>query len=111
MTLITERDLIEKTHFDVILLINGVGKSRFIDFVRAIKNKKDWSENLCGGYYCIDEKGEFYELESDEGNTLRLTYEQFVNYVIIAAKQYMSVCEDEDEKLVIKEILQNFVGS
>ena len=86
-----------------------VNKRGFVDAGELNKNKKDWSENLCGAYYCIDDEGELYELESDEGETLRLTYEQFAYYVMMASEKYISVWATEDEKLVIQELLQSFL--
>ena len=100
MNLMFEKDLVNKAHLNVALLINGVSKKRFISFVEAIIQKQSWPENLCSCFFHEDGSGGIYEFEADddeENDILWLPYADVLPYLKFACEKYKELYADPDE--------------
>ncbi len=94
----------------IILLINTVSMSKFENFIKAVNQRKDWNEELCCCHFeIVDENKGYYLFETFEGNTYKLSYEQFLEYVKLAIIRYYLGSKNDEMKISLKETIKNTV--
>ena len=94
----------------IIFLINSVSMSEFENFIKSIEQKKNWYEELCCCYFEIgSDNKEYYRFETFEGNTYKLNYEKFIEYVSLAIIRYYSGNISDKMKKSIKETIKNTI--
>ena len=94
----------------IILLINSVSMSKFEKFIKAIDQKEDWIEELCSCYFETENNNkEYYRFETFEGNTYKLFYEKFIEYVKLAIIRYYLGNKSDEMKKSLKETKKNTI--
>ena len=94
----------------ILLLINTVSMSKFNEFVETINQKGDWSEELCCCYFeTAEENEEYYRFETFEGDTYKLLYEKFLNYVRLAIIRYYLGSKSDEARNTLRETIKNTV--
>lgn len=94
----------------IVLLINTISMSNFNTFVTNICQKKNWSEELCCCYFETQDDGyEYYRFETFEGDTYKLSYEKFLDYVKLAIIRFYLGSEDDGIKKSIADTVKNTV--
>ncbi len=94
----------------ILLLINTVSMSKFEDFVENIISKKDWYEELCCCYFESNNNGdEIYRFETFEGDTYKMSYNNFLSYVKLAIIRYYLGSDTDEMKERLKEKIKNTV--
>ncbi|MFI3230937.1 MAG: hypothetical protein R3Y29_05255 [bacterium] len=109
MNLISSKNLLNKNHSNVALLINNVSKNSFIAFIKAIIQKQSWSENLCSCDFHINESQYIYIFEADDDNEediLYISYIDVLHYVKYVAQKYIDMCNDEEEIFEINNLIK-----
>lgn len=94
----------------IILLINGISMSEFENFIKAVDKKEDWIEELCCCYFETENyKKEYYRFETFEGNTYKLSYEKFIEYVKLAIIRYYLGNKSDEIKKSLRETIKNTI--
>lgn len=93
----------------ICILINSISMSRFDNFIKAIDKKEDWIEELCGCYFKKENNKEYYEFETFEGNTYKLSYEKFIEYVKLAIIRYYLGNKSDEMKKSLKATIKNTI--
>ena len=94
----------------IILLINSVSMSKFEKFIKAIDQKEDWIEELCSCYFETENNNnEYYRFDTFEGNTYKLFYEKFIEYVKLAIIRYYLGNKSDEMKKSLKETIKNTI--
>lgn len=111
MNLIVENDLKNEKDFDIILLINSISESKFNSFIKKISSKSNWSEELCCCYFETSDNSEYYRFETFEGNSFKLTYDEFLYYVRLAIIRYFLECKTYENKKILEDVIKNTILS
>lgn len=93
----------------ICILINSISMSRFDNFIKAIDKKEDWIEELCCCYFKKENNKEYYEFETFEGNTYKLSYEKFIEYVKLAIIRYYLGNKSDEMKKSLKATIKNTI--
>ena len=93
----------------IILLINSISMSRFDNFIKAIDKKEDWIEELCCCYFEKESNKEYYGFETFDGNTYKLSYEKFIEYVKLAIIRYYLGNKSDEMKKSLKATIKNTI--
>ena len=94
----------------ILLLINAVPISKFDEFIKAIDKKKGWFEELCCCYFeTINGNEEYYRFETFEGDTYKLSYEKFLDYVRLSIIRYYLGVECNEIKESLREKIKGTV--
>ena len=94
----------------IILLINSVSMSKFENFIKTVDKKEDWIEELCCCYFEKENNNkEYYRFETFEGNTYKLSYEKFIEYVKFAIIRYYLGNKSDEMKKSLKETIKNTI--
>jgi len=94
----------------ILLLINTVSMSKFNKFIETINQKGNWFEELCCCYFEVTEENEgYYRFETFEGNTYKLSYEKFLDYVRLAIIRYYLGSKSNEVRNMLKETIKNTV--
>ena len=109
MNLLFNYDFKKEEEFDVILLINAVTESKISSFVNTISSKGNWSEELCCCYFEKNGNNECYRFETFEGNSFRINYNKFVDYVSLAIIRYLLGCKVEENIVLFKKSIRNTI--
>ena len=100
MNLIYEKDLKSESHFCVILIFNHFNKSSFRDLKQAIMEKKPLVAELCSAVYEEVGLNEQYRLESDEGETVIIPYDDMLFYLNLAVQRFIDIYAANSEQLI-----------
>ena len=94
----------------ILLLINTISMSKFNTFVETISRKGNWSEELCCCYFETAKGNEkYYRFETFEGDTYKLSYEKFLDYVRLAIIRYYLGSKSDEAKKLLRETIKNTV--
>ncbi|MBQ3408395.1 MAG: hypothetical protein IJH12_04225 [Clostridia bacterium] len=93
----------------IILLINSISVSEFEKFIKAIDKKEDWIEELCCCYFETENNKDYYRFETFEGNTYKLFYEKFIEYVKLAIIRYYLGNKSDEMKKSLRETIKNTI--
>lgn len=94
----------------ILLLINTIPMSKFSQFIHNIDQKKNWSEELCCCYFENDNcNNSYYRFETFEGNTYKLSYDDFLEFVRLAIIRFYLGSKEDEMQLSIKDSIANTV--
>lgn len=93
----------------ILLILNTVPMSKFNSFITSIDKKANWSEELCCCYYEQINENESYRFETFEGDTFRLSYQDFLKYVKLAIIRFYLGCEEDNMKKSILSSIENTI--
>lgn len=106
LNLLYEEDLKDKNHFCVILVFNHFNKNSFINFIQSIIEKKPLIAELCTAEYEEVRLNKQYRFESDEGETVIVSYVDVLFYLKLATQKFVDVYADNNEKKIIEKLLE-----
>lgn len=93
----------------VVLLINSIPACHFKKFIECVDKKENWAVDLCWCYFeKSDDNKEYYQFETLEDNTYRMSYDDFVDIVKLAIIRFY-LGTDDVNKESIKEYIKNTV--
>lgn len=94
----------------IILLINSVPISKFESFINKIIQKENWSEELCCCYFESEgENVELYRFETFEGDTYKLSYSKFSDYIQLAIIRYYLGSKSDEAKKRLEATIANTI--
>lgn len=86
------------------LLINTLAACHFKKFIECVNKKENWTAELC---WCFFEKSndnkEYYQFETFEGDTYRMSYNDFLDIVKLAIIRFYLGTNDVKIKESLKE--------
>ena len=92
------------------LLINTLAACLFKKFIECVNKKENWTAELC---WCFFEKSndnkEYYQFETFEGDTYRMSYNDFLDIVKLAIIRFYLGTNDVKIKESLKEYIKNTV--
>ncbi len=106
MNLLYEKDLKDENHFCAILVFNHFNRNSFIDFIQSIIEKKPLVAELCSAVYEEVGLNKQYRFESDEGETVIISYADILFYLKLTAQKFIDVYADNSEKKIVEKILE-----
>ena len=91
------------------LLINTLAACHFKKFIECVNKKENWTAELC---WCFFEKSndnkEYYQFETFEGDTYRMSYNDFLDIVKLAIiRFYLGTNDVKIKNTVFDSILDN----
>lgn len=94
----------------IVMILNDLSKSEFFRFIKCIDQKMYWSGELCSCFFETTNEGdEYYQFETFEGNSYKMSYSEFLKYVELAIIRFYLGSKDDKDKETIKEIIENTV--
>ena len=92
------------------LLINTLPARHFQKFIECVNKKENWTAELC---WCCFEKSddnkEYYQFETFEDDTYRMSYDDFLDIVKLAIIRFYLGTDDVEIKESLKEYIKNTV--
>lgn len=94
----------------IVMILNDLSKSEFFRFIKCIDQKAYWSGELCSCFFeTANENDEYYQFETFEGNSYKMSYGEFLKYVELAIIRFYLGSKDDKDKETIKEVIDNTI--
>lgn len=92
------------------LLINTVPMCHFKKFIECVDKKENWTAELCWcSFENSDDNKEYYQFETFEDETYKMSYDDFLNIVKLAITRIYLGTNDVKIKESLKEYIKNTV--
>ena len=92
------------------LLINTLPARHFQKFIECVNKKENWTAELCWSFFeKSDDNKEYYQFETFEDDTYRMSYDDFLDIVKLAIIRFYLGTDDVEIKESLKEYIKNTV--
>lgn len=92
------------------LLINTLPASHFKKFIECVDKKENWTSELCWcSFENTDENKEYYQFETFDDDTYKMSYDDFKDIVKLAIIRFYLGTDDIEVREAIKECIKNTV--
>lgn len=92
------------------LLINTLPARHFQKFIECVNKKENWTAELCWCFFeKSDDNKEYYQFETFEDDTYRMSYDDFLDIVKLAIIRFYLGTDDVEIKESLKEYIKNTV--
>ena len=92
------------------LLINTLPARHFQKFIECVNKKENWTAELCWCFFeKSDDNKEYYQFETFEDDTYRMSYDYFLDIVKLAIIRFYLGTDDVEIKESLKEYINNTV--
>lgn len=92
------------------LLINTLPARHFQKFIECVNKKENWTAELCWCFFeKSDDNKEYYQFETFEDDTYRMSYDDFLDIVKLAIIRFYLGTDDVEIKGSLKEYIKNTV--
>ena len=91
------------------LLINTLPARHFQKFIECVNKKENWTAELCWFFEKSDDNKEYYQFETFEDDTYRMSYDDFLDIVKLAIIRFYLGTDDVEIKESLKEYIKNTV--
>ena len=92
------------------LLINTLPARHFQKFIECVNKKENWTAELCWCFFeKSDDNKEYYQSETFEDDTYRMSYDDFLDIVKLAIIRFYLGTDDVEIKESLKEYIKNTV--
>ena len=90
------------------LLINTLPARHFQKFIECVNKKENWTAELCWCFFeKSDDNKEYYQFETFEDDTYRMSYDDFLDIVKLAIIRFYLGTDDVEIKESLKEYIKN----
>ena len=91
-------------------LINTFTARHFQKFIECVNKKENWTAELCWCFFeKSDDNKEYYQFETFEDDTYRMSYDDFLDIVKLAIIRFYLGTDDVEIKESLKEYIKNTV--
>ena len=92
------------------LLINTLPARHVQKFIECVNKKENWTAELCWCFFeKSDDNKEYYQFETFEDDTYRMSYDDFLDIVKLAIIRFYLGTDDVEIKESLKEYIKNTV--
>ena len=92
------------------LLINTLPARHFQKFIECVNKKENWTAELCWCFFeKSDDNKEYYQFETFEDDTYRMSYDDFLDIVKLAIIRFYLGTDAVEIKESLKEYIKNTV--
>ena len=92
------------------LLINTLPARHFQKFIECVNKRGSWTAELCWCFFeKSDDNKEYYQFETFEDDTYRMSYDDFLDIVKLAIIRFYLGTDDVEIKESLKEYIKNTV--
>lgn len=92
------------------LLINTLPACHFKKFIECVNKKENWTAELCWCFFeKSDDNKEYYQFQTFENDTYRMSYDDFLDIVKLAIIRFYLGTDNVKIKESLKEYIKNTV--